>query len=609
MQDENFPVCKLVKDLRCFYAEINNFCSNKISYEYLINHIMNRINEDTGINVKYKLPDIQLPEHVQKEILKTFSPLMYNFKTAMEQDIMGFVYEEFLDNNTRKNLGLFYTPEPIVDFIIKSTIMKADVVKNPFITVLDPSCGSGFFLIKAYECLKEKFINNINVLNKKYKNEKYTICKNGKELNISGSEYWKIENIHYHLIRNCIYGADVDRFGVMFTKNSLKFKEVSSVFIEPNVVVCNSLVKWERGFGTLKEFWNKKFNYIIGNPPWVSLARKQGRKISSNIMNYYKDNYQGNTYLPNLYEYFILRGLELLEEGGILGFIIPDRFAKNLQFSELRKNILKEYNLKNILYGVKFKNISADSIGIIIENSFSIDNKVNFSSLEGEVFNCLQQEVLNTKDVQFSYKCIELRETYNSIRKNSIALKDAAITFTGFIGITDKVTEEKICPFQVPVIKGVNIGKYKIKDNKYYHLISENIIGGTKNISKLKTKEKIVIRKTGNTLVAAYDNEGYGLEQSLYGIIPFNPEFNPKYILAVLNSKLMEWYYTNFLITNADSTPQIKKIHLDEIPLRRCSLERQLYIEELVVKIEDSTGGEYKELIAEIEREILDIYS
>lgn len=608
MQDENFPVSRLVKDMRYFYAEINNFCSNKISYEYLINYIMKRINEDTGMDIKYKLPDIKLPEDIQKGILKAFSASRYNFNAVMEQEKMGLMYEEFMDSSTRKDLGLFYTPEPIVNFIVCSTLEKADVLQNPFIRVLDPSCGSGFFLIKAYEYLKEKFINNINELNYKYKDETYTICNDGKEHNIKGSAYWNKGNIHYHLINHCIYGADVDRFGVMFTRNSLKFKEISSAFAEPNVVICNSLVKWEKGSGKLGEFWNKKFNFIIGNPPWVSLTRKQGRKIPVNIMNYYKDTYKGNTYLPNLYEYFILRGLELLEKEGVLGYIIPDRFAKNLQFSELRKSILERYNLKNILSGVKFKNISADSIGIIIENSFSVDNNVIFSNLKGEGFNCCQKEVLNTKGVQFSSKLIEHHEIYNRISNNSLALSDAAITFTGFIGIKEKVTEEKINPFQVSVIKGVNIGKYKIKDNKYYQLTSENIIGGTKNISKLKTKDKIVIRKTGSKLVAAFDNEGYALEQSLYGIIPTNPEFRPKYILAVLNSKLMEWYYNNFLITNADSTPQIKKVHLDEVPIKHCSLERQLYVEKLVEKIEDSSGVEFDELNERIEREILDIY-
>ena len=60
------------------------------------------------------------------------------------------------------------------------------------------------------------------------------------------------------------------------------------------------------------------------------------------------------------------------------------------------------------------------------------------------------------------------------------------------------------------------------------------------------------MRKTGNRIVAALDSYGYAPEQSLYGIIIKNPDFSPQYVLAVLNSRLMEEYYRRFLVTNAN---------------------------------------------------------
>ncbi len=105
----------------------------------------------------------------------------------------------------------------------------------------------------------------------------------------------------------------------------------------------------------------------------------------------------------------------------------------------------------------------------------------------------------------------------------------------------------------------------------FYDFKYGNIKGGTKNLKKLKYKGKILVRKTGNEIIAAYDKEGIIIEQSLYGIIDLKENFNYKYILGILNSQLMNWYYKNYLITNKESTPQLKKYRLDKIPIKKCA--------------------------------------
>ncbi|HBC96254.1 MAG TPA: methyltransferase, partial [Clostridium sp.] len=82
------------------------------------------------------------------------------------------------------------------------------------------------------------------------------------------------------------------------------------------------------------------------------------------------------------------------------------------------------------------------------------------------------------------------------------------------------------------------------------------------------------------------------IEQSLYGIICKNRDFTSLYILGILNSTLIQWYYLNFLITNINSTPQIKKYSLDQIPVHECGLREKSEVEKLVHKIICGNGEE-----------------
>jgi adenine-specific DNA-methyltransferase len=83
----------------------------------------------------------------------------------------------------------------------------------------------------------------------------------------------------------------------------------------------------------------------------------------------------------------------------------------------------------------------------------------------------------------------------------------------------------------------------------------------------LSIKEKILLRKTGNRLIATIDNSGIYPEQSLYFLYNFKKGFNSKYLLSIINSELMNWYYLNELVTNIDSTPQLKTFSLESFPI------------------------------------------
>ncbi|UZQ49776.1 TaqI-like C-terminal specificity domain-containing protein [Clostridium kluyveri] len=508
-----------------------------------------------------------------------------------DSTILGEVYEKSMNKSERKERGSFYTPYFIVEYIVENTLSNLDVKLNPFVKVLDPSCGSGYFLLKAYDILMKKFNENLESIRCKFKDERYIIeTKNGLK-NIYGLEYWQYSNLSYHILKECIYGADLDEKAVELAKINLLGKSGINFDFKNNIICCNSLIRWEREHkehesSYMGKFWEQKYDYILGNPPWVSLSRKHKKDIEDNLKEYYSKNYEGNTYLPNLYEYFIKRSMEILRVGGRFGFIIPDRLASNLQYKDFRKKLLERYNIINVVFEIKFPEINTDTMIIIAENKYSRHNKIKVNVYKKSIYNVEQNEYIKNLNCEFFYyhssKSLHIK---NFIDKNSLLLGDICKTFTGFIGYKEKITSFRLNKNQVEILKGENIKKFHISNNYYYDFIPCNIKGGTSDIKKLTSKNKIIIRKTGKHLIAALDTKGSIIEQSLYGIICLDKRFSPYYILGLLNSKLIQWYYVNFLITNANSTPQIKKFSLDRVPIINSSDVYAKNIEKLVSKL------------------------
>lgn len=518
-----------------------------------------------------------------------------------ENSILGLQYENLMDKSKRKDNGAFYTPDFIIGYMMENALKNVDVVNNPFLKVLDPSCGSGYFLIEVYNILFKKFSDSINKIKAKYSREIYTVYND----KISSDSYWTLKNLPYHILKNCIYGSDIDNSAVEFTKLNLMRAAKIELNLSSNVVCCNSLIKWENMNGNkiLRNFWRNSYDFIVGNPPWVSMKRKYARNIDRALIKYYIKEYQGNLYLPNLYECFIKRSLQVLEFNGIMAFVLPCTFARNLQYVEFRKIILNKYNLMNLAFEMEFPNINTDIMVMILKKNYDPNNKVCLDIYGKRKYYIYQNLYLSNRNYEFSYESNNLNSLIKSfIEYNSVSLGEICLTFTGFIGIKSKITKYRINDSQVRILKGENISNFKVLNINYYEFNDDNIKGGTKDIRKLKCKNKIIIRKTGHTIVAALDTEGTIIEQSLYGLINLSDKFSYKYVLGILNSKLIQWYYLNFLITNERSMPQIKKYNLNLIPIKCCDKADQSSVEEIVDKLisEKDSRPELKEILDKV---------
>jgi type I restriction-modification system DNA methylase subunit/predicted type IV restriction endonuclease len=338
-------------------------------------------------------PELKIDDKVLKDIIKgLYYPVSpYEF-SVLPVDILGHVYERFLGKvirltsggrakveekpEVRKAGGVYYTPKYVVDYIVKNTVGKLVDGKKPKqvekIRILDPACGSGSFLIGAYEHLldwhRDWYVENDPA---KYMKQIYQGV--GGQWYLTTAEKKKI-------LLNNIYGVDIDAQAVEVTKLNLllkalegeneetiesqlkMFRERALPDLRGNIKCGNSLIgpdfydstqlnllddeeryrinafDWEKEFEDIMKHGG--FDAVIGNPPYI---RIQGLKeFAPKEVEYYKQRYtasQKGNY--DVYVVFVEKGLELLKDSRLLGFIMPNKFF-NSNYGEPLRDIISE---------------------------------------------------------------------------------------------------------------------------------------------------------------------------------------------------------------------------------------------------------------------------
>lgn len=434
------------------------------------------------------------------------------------------------------------------------------------IKVLDPACGSGAFLNEVFDYLKKEgqTINN--------------------ELARLTGEQTDLFRWDTHILANNIYGVDLNRESVEITKLSLWLKTANRseklTYLENNIKVGNSLIDDSAIAGDLAFEWHKEleeimdaggFDVVVGNPPWVSLSGKHGQKLPERTLNWLIAKYNGNTYMPNLFEYFVSLSLSKLKKGGFFCMIVPDRLGYNLSFASLRKFLLKKTRVIEVVYKWDFPEIITDTVTILTKN---IEEKnYDFSVYERPDSTALtlnSAELLSHDEAQIKpYKNQGSQSLIQKVVSAGVPLITLGKITSGFGGKSSAITKERVSDKQIIAIRGSSVCKYYLSDTVFFEFIDENITGRTRDVEKLGAKQKILLRKTGNTIIACYDESGLYPEQSAYFVYDLNKDYF--FVLAFLNSKLCTWFYRSYLVTNIDSTPQIKTFDLEKMPIPNAS--------------------------------------
>ncbi len=434
--------------------------------------------------------------------------------------------------------------------------------------------------------------------------------KHRKQLYRAASGEWRLTaQERKHILLNNIYGVDIDNQAVEVTKLSLLLKVLEGEtdetlkrqlsFVQEralpdlgkNIKCGNSLIgpdyfagqvlpdedemrrinpfDWSAEFPEIMQA--SGFDSVIGNPPWVSLSGKFGNDCyGKSQINYLVNRFQGNTYMPNMYEYFVSQGLNLTHDRGYFSFIVPDRLGFNSQFVSLRKRVLTEARVLSLLFKAPFPGITADTLIFVLQKGRPNGNTVKIGEHGKSSIVRSQQELLTHRTHRFEY--FESTDTMKVIARMEepskvVRLGELCDSTSGFGGKSELIQETRTSKKQIQTMKGDSIGRYQIRKKYWFEFRPQNITGRTTNTSKLGATHKILLRKTGDKIIATYDDSGIFPEQSLYFL--FNPrtKIEFKFILGVLNSRLLSAYYQTRSLTNRRSIAQVKKVDLDQLPI------------------------------------------
>jgi len=355
-----------------------------------------RASEPDRDSLKIHIPDEPL-RHIINNLYFPSSPFEFS---VMPPEILGQVYEQFLGKvielssggavsvkekpEVRKAGGVYYTPAYIVDYIVENTVGELLKEKTPDeaakLRILDPACGSGSFLVGAYQCLLDWHL--------KYYQEHPNQFRNRRRETADGMILTTAEK--RRILQDNIYGVDLDQNAVEVSKLSLLLKMLENedgsdatglqtvMFsagerilpdLSDNIKWGNSLIgsdffrgtqaglfddeeamlkvkafDWdsEAGFGAIMAAGG--FDAVIGNPPYVLL----GTDVFPQAQIEYLREFEVAQYKTDLYHLFFERGIQVLRADGLLSLITPNPWLTQKFTNQLREFIVKNTRIVEV---------------------------------------------------------------------------------------------------------------------------------------------------------------------------------------------------------------------------------------------------------------------
>jgi adenine-specific DNA-methyltransferase len=237
-------------------------------------------------------------------------------------ELLGSIYESRFGNTIRlrKAGGIYYTPKYIVDYIVKGAVDRAIEGKTPKqienLRILDPACGSGVFLLSAFQSLIDYHLQWY-LAHPEEPGDVYTDADGSRRLSV----FRKLA-----ILKNNLFGVDIDSQAVEIARMSLYLKafEGARQYLPPNQVLSaplkDRIICGNALIGRLGGFLETGgFDIVIGNPPYR-------RELSyKDLMAEIASTPFGLKYRAprmDLWYYFVHRGLELLKPSGVLSFIV-----------------------------------------------------------------------------------------------------------------------------------------------------------------------------------------------------------------------------------------------------------------------------------------------
>ncbi len=576
-------------------------------------------------------PTLKIDDKVLKEIIASiYYPCPYIFK-EIPVEILGQVYEQFLGKvirltpshqakveekpEVRKAGGVYYTPKYIVDYIVQNTVGELLKDKTPDqaaeLKIVDPACGSGSFLLGAYQHLLDWHLKWYTQNDP----EKWIKGKTPALVQVTGG-YRLTTQKKKEILLNNIHGVDIDAQAVEVTKLSLLLKvleeesgQLSLGFertlpdLGRNIQCGNSLIGWDYFEGRLAVDEQERrrvnpfdwqvafpqvfargasggFDAVIGNPPY-------GAMVSDNENNYYQKKFISKD--KDTYALFIEKAIGSCKSGGLISMIVPTGWYSGASYSKLRKHFMVTTNPK------VFVNLPYDIFHAWVDTTIFITSK-RANIIVWPSFG-KSTTLLITFPKKFK---IQSLNDFNNISRNidvSLWFKNNANEFITYadsdsLGILRKI-EKTTVPLSAIADVQRGVTPFHLDDEPIYKTSQFAFDGSVRryicekaNIKYIKYDESLAEYKPkryfeGNRILlrelisrqfrlqAVIVEENFITNKSMQSILNLQESPNLAYILGILNSKFLSWYFLKKSnIGQRDDFPKIVLKETRGLPIR-----------------------------------------
>ncbi len=596
----------------------------------------------------------------------------YDF-SVIDTDVLGAVYEQYLGHvatvakqrakqaqirmdlgfpseptfelaakkERRKEHGIYYTPRFVTDYVVKETVGRflEEHTHNEIhnIKILDPACGSGSFLIRAYD----------ELLN-------YHAYQRGKS--VSELDQWE----RLPILTKNIFGVDLDTQAIEIARLNLLLRSLAKRETLPslaeNVRQGNSLISGteEELRGYFGDNWQEKkpfnwkqefedimaqggFDVVIGNPPY-------GAQFDTYDKDYLYRNFQTTEYQLDSYLLFIERAITLLNDKGFLGLIVPNPWLTNIKVTKLRLYVLDTCKIKEIThYPVKvFGQSVVDTVVVIMQKEQDhqerSENQTKITIYreypEPELMHTIPQAQWERTGILNIFVDASSLQLLRKIEQNTMNLKVVCDVVVGIkpyqVGKgqpkqTREIVENR--SFDATnkkdntyrrYIRGSDINRYCTQWDQTHWISYGQWLAEPRKRENFDAKEKIIIRQTGDSLIATLDREQFLCFNNTHTINLKNTLYDLRYILALINSRLMNYYYQSLNPEKGEALAEVKATNVKRLPIRHIDfdnpaekkmhddlvalVERMLELNKRLAPIRDTYCNERDELLREINR-------
>ncbi|MBK7231408.1 MAG: Eco57I restriction-modification methylase domain-containing protein [Saprospiraceae bacterium] len=324
------------------------------------------------------------------------------------------------------------------------------------------------------------------------------------------------------------------------------------------------------------------FDIVIGNPPYHQLSKDES--ASDKYKLYLKNRFGTSGGRLNTFIFFTHIGVELLKQKGVITYIIPNTILTQDYYKETRKYLLDKTTLTQIVsYNeLPFENAVVENITFFALKSPMPDYIIkhfndNLSIIEFDTEKT-KKEFNKSDTFSFNFRSNAITD---KICKATTPLGDLcninqAIALKGdkSLSLRDNNPKGKF----YKLLDGRNINKYQIQWAGVYLDYNLDRIHSGKSKDLFTSKEKLFFRRVSSKLIFAYDNEQYFALNTLVAVnlLPVkNKDFNLKYLLGVLNSSLMDYYYVNKHKSTKTVFSEIQARSVGELPIIKAKPEFQ----------------------------------